>query len=53
MKSCRELPFAAARLGAWLGLGEEGPVLPLLTSVRQVRELNRAGLKPTTVRTKY
>ncbi len=52
MRPYRGLLFAAALLGAQLGRGEEGQALPLLTSVRQVRELNRAGLKPTTVRTR-
>ena len=49
MKPCRGLLFAATLLGAWLGRGEEGPTLPLLTSVQQVRELSRAGLKSSTV----
>jgi hypothetical protein len=50
MKPCRGLLFAAALLGALLGRGAEGPALPLLTSVRQVRELSRAGLKLSTMR---
>jgi hypothetical protein len=53
MKPCRGLLFAATLLGAQLGRGEEGPALPLLTPVQQVRELSRAGLKSSTVQTKY
>lgn len=41
MKRYRAFVFAAAFLGTPLGRGAEAPELPLLTSVRQVRELSR------------
>jgi hypothetical protein len=40
MKWCRVLVFAAVLLGTPMGRGVEAQALPLLTSVRQVRELS-------------